>query len=141
MLTNKAKYAIKALIYLADNEGLVKTKDIAANANIPKKFLEVILLELKSHRLVASVQGAAGGYYLIRKPSEITLADIHRMFEGPIALLRCASLNYYEPCGDCPDVEGCRLRLAIIKVRDSTLKAMQEITLEQVVASKTGDAY
>lgn len=130
MLTQKAKYAIKALIYLAQNEGLVKTKDIAANANIPKKFLESILIELKSHQIAASVQGAAGGYYLLKKPSEINLADIHRIFEGPIALLLCASQKFYRPCEDCSDVENCKLRKAMSEVRQKTLDALKGITID-----------
>jgi len=132
MLTQKAKYAIKALIYLAENEGLVKTKDIAENAQIPKKFLESILVELKSHQMVASVQGAAGGYHLMKKPSEINLATIHRIFEGPIALLRCASPNFYQPCTDCPDVPACKIRMALAEIRQKTFDAMQEISLAQL---------
>lgn len=133
MLTQKAKYAIKALVYLAQNEGLAKTKDIAGTAQIPKKFLESILLELKSHHLVESVQGAHGGYRLLKKPADISLADIHRMFEGPIALLYCASLNFYKPCPDCEDVENCQLRRAMIHVRVQTLRALQDITLQRMV--------
>lgn len=133
MLTQKAKYAIKALAYLAQNEGLVKTKDIAQNALIPKKFLESILIELKSHQLVASVQGAAGGYYLLKQPSGITLAEIHRIFEGPIALLQCASQVFYHPCADCADVDTCKLRFALIEVRQQTFEAMQSITIEQLM--------
>lgn len=132
MLTQKAKYAIKALVYLAEHKGLVKTKDIAEHARIPKKFLESILVELKSHQLVASVQGAAGGYQLSKDPSEIDLATIHRMFEGPIALLLCASLNFYKPCDDCQDVEACKLRMAMIEVRQQTLAALQNISIQNI---------
>ncbi|MBI1227608.1 MAG: Rrf2 family transcriptional regulator [Bacteroidetes bacterium] len=133
MLTQKAKYAIKALVYLAENEGLVKTKDIADNAHIPKKFLESILVELKSHKLVTSVQGAAGGYQLLKKPAEIDLVAIHRIFEGPIALLPCASPNFYQPCADCEDVVACKLRMAMVEVHKKTLEAFQNITLESLL--------
>ena len=133
MLTQKAKYAIKALTFLAQKGGLTKTQEIADAARIPKKFLESILLELKSHQLVASQQGAGGGYYLSKQPSEINLATIHRMFEGPIALLYCASLNFYKPCTDCQDVENCQLRHAMIHVRTQTLRALENITIQSMV--------
>ncbi len=133
MLTQKAKYAIKALIFLAQNKGLVKTKDIAEKARIPKKFLESILLELKSHKLVASIQGAAGGYYLLEEPSGITLALIYRIFEGPIALVPCASMNFYQPCSDCEDEQSCQIRAAMIRVREQTLKVLESITIQQMV--------
>jgi Rrf2 family protein len=136
MLTQKAKYAIKALVCLAQNEGLVRTKDIAENARIPKKFLESILLELKSHQLVASVQGAGGGYHLLKKPEEITLAAVYRIFEGPIALVPCASMNFYQPCLDCEDEKSCQIRSAMIIVREQTLYALQQITIEKMTAGK-----
>lgn len=135
MLTQKAKYAIKALVYLAQNKGLVKTKDIADNAHIPKKFLESILLELKSHQLVASVQGANGGYNLSKKPCDISLATVYRIFEGPIALVPCASLNFYQPCFDCEDESSCQIRRAMLQVREQTLDALQQITIEKMATS------
>ncbi len=125
MLTQKAKYAIKALVYLAQKKSLVRTQDIADKARIPKKFLESILLELKSHKLVASVQGASGGYTLLKDPASITLADIYRIFEGPIALVPCASLNFYSPCADCENERTCVIRKAMIEVRDQTLDALE----------------
>ncbi len=134
MLTQKAKYAIKALVCLAQNDGLVKTKDIAEKARIPRKFLESILLELKSHQLVASVQGPAGGYYLLKNAGEITLAAVYRIFEGPIALVPCASLNFYQPCQDCLDEKSCPIRKAMIDVRDQMLVALQEISIGKIAA-------
>ncbi len=133
MLTQKAKYAIKAITYLAQKGELTKTQEISEGAMIPRKFLESILLELKSRQLVGSHQGAAGGYFLLKNPSEISLADMHRMFEGPIALLYCASLNFYQPCTDCADVENCKLKLALINVRTKTLEAMEGITIDQLI--------
>ncbi len=132
-MTHKAKYAIKALVCLAEDGGLMRTKDISLRARVPRKFLEAILLELKRHRMVDSVQGAGGGYRLARPAGDINLADIHRLFEGPIALLRCASLMFYQPCEDCDAVEACRLRQAMVRVREQTLKALQEVSLEQVM--------
>lgn len=131
MLSQKTKYALKALLYLAQQEEgfIAKTMDIAEGANIPKKFLEQILLELKRGHFVSSKQGKFGGYYLIKSKNTITLADIHRLFDGAIALLPCASLNFYEPCSDCTTESECLLRLALIAVREKTLAAMENITI------------
>jgi len=131
MLSQKTKYALKALLYLAqqDSNHISKTTDIAEEANIPKKFLEQILLDLKRGHLVGSKQGKFGGYYLLKSGNEITLADIHRLFDGAIALLPCASLNFYERCSDCKDEDECLLRHGLTAIRDETLKAMQGITI------------
>lgn len=129
MLTQKAKYAVKALIYLAENKGLCRTMDIAEKAVIPPKFLQSILLELKSHRLVSSVQGAYGGYTLLKDPEDITLADVYRIFDGPIALVPCASLNFYTPCPDCENEKACKIKKAMIRVRQQTLQALEEQTI------------
>jgi Rrf2 family protein len=131
MLSQKTKYALKALLYLAQQEEgyIAKTIDIAVEANIPKKFLEQILLELKRGHLVSSKQGKMGGYYLLKSKDSITLADVHRLFDGAVALLPCASLNFYEPCSDCKTESECSLRHGLIIIRDETLKAMQDITI------------
>lgn len=136
MLTQKAKYAIKALTYLAQQGRLTRTVDIADNARIPKKFLESILLELKRHQLVASVQGSLGGYYLLKDPGHISLAAVYRLFEGPIALIPCASEKFYKPCSDCPDEKSCTIRLAMIQVRDQTLAALEAITIKKLVGGE-----
>jgi len=133
MLTQKGKYAIKALVFLAEKGELVRTQEIADGAHIPKKFLESILIELKNHGLVASRQGASGGYALNRKPSEISLAELHRIFEGPIALLQCAAVKFYKPCEDCDDVDTCHLRQAMIQVRNQTLQTLECLTIQKIV--------
>lgn len=133
MLTQKGKYAIKALVFLAGKGELVRTQEIADGAHIPKKFLEAILIELKNHGLVASRQGASGGYFLNRKPAEITIAELHRIFEGPIALLHCAAQKFYKPCEDCDDVETCHLRKAMVEVRNKTLEALECLTIQKIV--------
>jgi len=125
MLTQKGKYAIKALVYLAEKGELVRTQEIADGAHIPKKFLESILIELKNHGLVHS--------FLNRKPTEITLADLHRIFEGPIALLQCAALKFYKPCDDCDDVDTCHLRQAMVQVRNQTLRTLECLTIQKIV--------
>jgi Rrf2 family protein len=135
MLSQKTKYALKALLYLAQQEEgfIAKTMDIAEGATIPKKFLEQILLELKRGHFVSSKQGKMGGYYLIKSKNEITLADIHRLFDGAIALLPCASLNFYEPCSDCKTESECLLRLGLVAIRDKTLAAMESITIASLI--------
>ncbi|MFV8375183.1 RrF2 family transcriptional regulator [Flavobacterium sp. LB1P71] len=135
MLSHKAKYALKALLFLAqqDENHISRTIEIAEAANIPKKFLEQILLDLKRGHFVGSKQGKFGGYYLLKSKNEITLADIHRLFDGAIALLPCASLNFYEPCSDCTSESECLLRHGLMTIRDETLKAMQGITIYSLV--------
>ncbi|MGZ9734187.1 RrF2 family transcriptional regulator [Flavobacterium sp. GNP002] len=135
MLSQKTKYALKALLYLAeqDVDHISKTVEIAEAASIPKKFLEQILLDLKRGHFVGSKQGKFGGYYLLKSKNEITLADIHRLFDGAIALLPCASLNFYERCSDCIDESECLLRHGLITIREETLKAMQGITIASLV--------
>lgn len=135
MLSHKAKYALKALLYLAqqDENHISRTIEIAEAANIPKKFLEQILLDLKRGHFVGSKQGKFGGYYLLKSKNDITLADIHRLFDGAIALLPCASLNFYEPCSDCTSESECLLRHGLMVIRDETLKAMKGITIASLV--------
>jgi Rrf2 family protein len=135
MLSHKAKYALKALLFLAqqDDNHISRTIEIAEAANIPKKFLEQILLDLKRGHFVGSKQGKFGGYYLLKSKNDITLADIHRLFDGAIALLPCASLNFYEPCSDCTSESECLLRHGLMTIRDETLKAMQGITISSLV--------
>lgn len=138
MLSKRCKYALKAMIFLAEyyKKGQVSISVIAEKENIPKKFLEQILLELKRSKLVNSKQGPLGGYYLLKKPSEISLADLYRIFDGPIALTPCVSINYYEECDDCLDEATCYLRNELIKVRDKTRSSMMEATLESFLNSK-----
>ncbi|MGL5111059.1 MAG: RrF2 family transcriptional regulator [Flavobacterium sp.] len=139
MLSQKTKYALKALLFLAQQEEgvIAKTNTISEEASIPKKFLEQILLDLKRAHFVGSKQGKLGGYYLLKSKNEITLADIHRLFDGAIALLPCASLNFYEPCSDCKEEASCHLRHGLIAVREQTLRSMQDITIASLVHPKT----
>ncbi|AJA70134.1 Rrf2 family protein [Myroides odoratimimus CCUG 12901] len=106
---------------------------IAEKENIPKKFLEQILLELKRVKLVNSKKGLAGGYYLIKDPKEVSVADLYRIFDGPIALTPCVSINYYEPCDDCEDEVSCYLRKQFMEIRDKTRKSMSEATLQRFI--------
>jgi Rrf2 family protein len=102
-MSKKCKYALKALIRLGKEYGggNLLTDDIAISEHIPKKFLEQILLDLKHAGYVRSKQGSKGGYRLVQEPSQITLAEIHRLFDGAIALVPCVSQKFYEACDDC----------------------------------------
>ncbi|MCF8274019.1 MAG: Rrf2 family transcriptional regulator [Flavobacteriaceae bacterium] len=137
MLSKKTKYGLKALSYLARQEGNtpVQVGEIASNENIPQKFLESILLTLRKSGCLGSKKGKHGGYYLIKKPSDIIMADVMRVLEGPIALVPCVSLNFYEKCDDCPDEISCSVHKLMIQVRDSTLNVFRNTTLADV--SKT----
>lgn len=138
MMSMKTKYALKALTRLARNfgKGYVQTNFIAEAENIPKKFLEQILLDLKRARMVNSKQGVGGGYYLVKKPKDISVADIYRLFDGPIALLPCVSLNYYEKCDDCKSEKNCLLRDEFIKIREETRVIMSKTTIQSFLNSK-----
>ena len=131
MLSKKTKYGIKALSFLAakGKGSKVIISDIAKAQNIPRKFLEAILLELKNGGFLGSKIGKGGGYYLKMAPEDISLAALYRILEGPIALLPCVSLNFYEKCADCPEEQACKLNQVMIEVRDSTLLVMENKSL------------
>ncbi len=131
MLSKKTKYGLKALSYIIKQKinQPVLISEIAHAENIPKKFLENILLTLKKDGLLLSKKGKGGGYYLHKKPNEIKISTIIRVLEGPIAMLPCVSLNYYEKCDDCVNEELCSLNILMAEVRDSTLKILENKTL------------
>lgn len=131
MLSKRTKYGLKALTYIARNEGdlPVRVGEIAESENIPQKFLESILLTLKKSGVLGSKKGKNGGYYLRELPSEIKMTDVMRALEGPIAMVPCVSLNFYEKCDDCPDEHKCSVHKLMVEVRDSTLKVFRNRTL------------
>jgi Rrf2 family protein len=131
MLTVKAKYALKAMIDLAAQETgrPVFIADIAQRQDIPRRFLENILVELKRAGLVRSTRGKNGGYALARPPGDISFAEIIRVSDGPLALAPCASRTAYRRCDDCPDEATCALREVLIAVRDSTAAILEATTL------------
>jgi Rrf2 family protein len=135
MISKKTKYAIKALVALArrDDTNPMTISDIAKQENIPKKFLETILLDLRKQGILKSRVGIGGGYYLSMKPEDVPLARILRNIDGPIALLPCVSLNFYERCDDCKDENTCGIRKAFTEVRDATLKILSETTLGDIL--------
>lgn len=135
MLSKKTKYGLKALTYIAKqpDQEPVQTAEIARSQNIPKKFLESILVILRKSGFLGAKKGKGGGYYLIKDPSEIQMMVVIRVLEGPIAMIPCVSLNYYEKCDDCPDEESCSVHLLMLQVRDSTLKVLGQNTLADMV--------
>lgn len=141
MISKKMKYALKALIHIANKkEEFVKANEIAEKGNIPKKFLEQILLELKKGRIINSKQGNVGGYYFVKDPAKVTLADIYRLIDGPIALVQCASKNFYEPCADCPNEESCIIRHVLIDVRDETLRVLEKRTIDSLAKAEVNNS-
>jgi Rrf2 family protein len=134
MITNKAKYALKSMITLARNygKGPLVIEEIAAKENIPRKFLEAILCELKNAGLLQSRKGKGGGYELFKAPEEISMATVLRIIDGPIAPLPCVSLNFYEPCSDCQDEVSCSLHRTLISVRDANLAVMENTSLAEM---------
>lgn len=135
MLSKKTQYAFHALIYLAENvdKGPILISEIASEKNISIKFLENILLELKNAGILGSKKGKGGGYYLMRTPKEIPMARIIRLLDGPIALLPCVSLNYYERCDNCKNEAVCGLHEVMSKVRDATLKLLENKSLKDIL--------
>jgi Rrf2 family protein len=131
MLSKKAKYAIKALLALAEHpsDEPVRISDLARAEQIPPKFLELILLGLKNQGILQSRKGRGGGYLLARHPSAIYLGQIVRMFDGPLAPVPCASQTAYVPCADCRDEATCGVRLAMKEVRDATARVLDGTTL------------
>jgi len=133
MLSKKTQYAFKALIYLAEHSktGPVLIADISKKKRIPLKFLENILLELKKAGLLESKKGKGGGYYFAVPPKDIPLSKVMRLLDGPIALLSCVSLNFYEKCKNC-DEKVCGLSKVMIQVRDANLKILDKKTVADI---------
>lgn len=132
MMSMRSKYALKALVRLAADpeKELWHTADIARLDNIPKKFLEQILLALKQARMVKSKQGIGGGYYLAKAPKDISVADVYRLFDGAIAPVPCVSLNFYEKCEDCKNEQNCLFRDEFIRIREGARVVMSKITIQ-----------
>ena len=131
MLTKKSKYGLKAMLMLAEESGHgpVLVADLADRQHLPKKFLEAILLELKRHGLLHSKKGRGGGYLLGRAPDAITVGQIIRVLEGPLALVPCVSQTAYMRCEECQDEKTCGVRLAMKDVRDATAEILDQMTL------------
>lgn len=136
MLTRKSKYGLKALLVLAehpDGEPML-IAELAERQKLPRKFLEAILLELKRAGLLHSKKGKGGGYVLGRKPEEITVGQVMRVLEGPLALTPCVSQTAYRKCDECVDEQTCGVRLAMKEVRDATANILDHTTLADLNA-------
>jgi Rrf2 family protein len=135
MLAKKTRYAMLALTNLASKfgEGAIQISDIAKQENIPQRFLESILLELKKMGILGSKLGKTGGYYLIKSPHDVNLLDIIRHFEGTVALMHCVSEKAYQPCEFCRIEETCKIRHVFKKIRDNTYNILQEATLASLI--------
>ncbi|WP_299685110.1 Rrf2 family transcriptional regulator [uncultured Dokdonia sp.] len=135
MLSRKTKYGLKALTYIARQEenAMVLIQDISEAEDISRKFLESILLSLRKAGFLGSKKGKGGGYYLIKEPKEIKMAAVIRVLEGPIAMLPCVSLNFYEKCDDCPDEGKCTVHGLMEEVRDGTLHVLENKTLADIL--------
>lgn len=140
MLTAKAKYSLKALVHLAMLEPGATTQamDIAEAHNIPKKFLDAILGDLRNAGIVFSKKGPGGGYMLARAPSDIKIGQVIRTMDGPLAPLPCASRTAYRPCRDCKSVKSCTIRLTMAKVRDAMSGVLDRLTIADMVAQSDG---
>jgi Rrf2 family protein len=136
MLSQKARYALHALIVLAEHGGSepLQIADIARDARVPRKFLEQILLDLKKRGLVRSQRGRSGGYLIGKNARDISFADVIRVIDGPLALAPCVSVTAYHKCDDCVDEQTCAIRKVLLAARDATATVLESRNLAQAVA-------
>ena len=139
MITQKMKYALKALMVLADEragEGrALRIEEIARRSGAPRRFLEHILLEIRNAGIVSSIRGRAGGYLLGKDPDEVALSELLRLIDGPMAPLPCLSRRHYARCEDCTDEESCRIRRVFAEVFWSYLVLIESLTLADLTRS------
>ena len=137
MLSQKAQYAFRALTYLVNHyqEGPVLISDIAESKHIPLKFLENILLQLKNAGILESKKGKGGGYYIKSDPAKTSIASVMRIVDGPIAMLPCVSLYFYQKCKNC-DERNCGLHNVMEEVRDASLSILEGKTLAHLAEGK-----
>lgn len=134
MLTKKAKYGLKAMAYLAGSAPgqTALVAEIAKSNQIPKKFLDAILSELRNAGFVHSKKGKGGGYMLARAPSEISVGDLVRALDGPLAPIQCASKRLYRRCDDCVDEAHCSVRLVMLQARDAIAEVLDNTSLAEM---------
>ncbi len=139
MITQKMKYALKALMVLADEKAAegqsLRIEEIARRSGAPKRFLEHILLELRNAGVIASTRGRSGGYVLIKAPETVSVSEMLRLIDGPIAPLPCLSRRAYQRCEDCTDEDTCRIRKVFADVFWSYLVLIESLTLADLVRS------
>ncbi|MES2336777.1 MAG: Rrf2 family transcriptional regulator [Pseudomonadota bacterium] len=143
MLTQRSRYGLRAMLYLATQVPggpPVPMNRIAATANVPRKFLELILADLREAGFLHSHRGKTGGYRLSRPPHLISLGEIIRVIEGPLALVPCVSRTAYRPCLDCKDEATCAIRLTMARVRDETARILDGTSLADATAREMAAA-
>lgn len=137
MITQKMKYALKALMVLGDERAgtgtSLRIEEIAKRSGAPKRFLEHILLEIRNAGIIASTRGRSGGYTLIKDPAQISIPELLRLIDGPIAPLPCLSRKAYQRCEDCTDEASCRLRRVFAEVFWSYLLIIESLTLADML--------
>jgi Rrf2 family protein len=138
MLSQKAKYALRALLVLAARPGdePVHIADIAESEHISRKFLEATLLELRKRGVLTSQRGQRGGYRLARQASEISFGEVIRVIDGPLAPLPCASVTAFRLCSDCANPHDCSIRWLMQKVRDAIAGVLDECTLAEALGKR-----
>jgi Rrf2 family protein len=132
MLSSKGKYAVRAATTLAErfsHDGWTPTFEIAEREHIPRKFLEAILVQLRDGGVVESRRGAQGGHRLSRDPTTISVADIIRIIDGPLALTPCASVTRFRACTDCEDMKSCRMQHLMREARDAVANVLENFSL------------
>ena len=135
MISKKTKYALKGLLYLARNydQGPVLISDLARDERIPKKFLELILLSLKNNGILQSKKGKGGGYYLGKPAREISVGNVIRILDGPLAPVPCVSVTAYAKCQECQDERNCGIRLVMKEVRDAISNILDKTSLADML--------
>ena len=139
MLSNKSKYGLKALMHLTGVDGPQLANDIASTNQIPRKFLDIILLELSRAGFVAGKKGRGGGYVLARPPERISVGQVIRALEGSFAPIACTSRTDYKPCTDCPDEALCRIRDLMLDVRDQMAMVLDNTSIAALKSRQTRD--
>ncbi len=138
MITHKTKYALKALMVLADERTgpaeALRIEEIADRSGAPKRFLEHILLDLKRAGLIGSRRGRNGGYELIKNPKDVSLAEVLRLIDGPLAPLPCLSRRAYQRCEDCKDEQACRMRAVFGGFYAGYILMIESLTLSDLQA-------
>ncbi|MBT9244506.1 Rrf2 family transcriptional regulator [Gemmobacter fulvus] len=139
MITQRMKYALKALLVLADEKAgagaPLRIEEIARRASTPKRFLEHILLDIRNAGVIASIRGRSGGYVLVKDPALVSISELLRLIDGPIAPLQCLSRHSYQRCEDCADEESCRIRRVFAEIFWSYLVLIESLTLADMLRS------
>jgi Rrf2 family protein len=139
MLSSKTKYALRAILLLAENapEGIwLHTNDVAEREKVPRKFLEAIFVQLRDHGIIESRRGALGGHRLLRDPASVSIADVIRVLDGPLALTPCASRTRFRQCADCVNISECRLQPLMQQARDAVAGVLENCSLAKLASTQ-----